>query len=150
MKPACVFNVSVEPRSRLSVIVEIYRTTGEFRRTARAEAKRARTRYRTRGLVGMCCGVTIRGRKSRRVFPQFAIIRIPKNHLTMTTITHECFHATMRWAERRGIRAIPTGGGPSNMRPYMRDLSIEERAATVHDRLCRRVVRQLERRGLLP
>ena len=151
--PVAVFAIRPEHGSRLSVQVEVYETADSMRRVVRAEARRERKPTRTRGLQGMCLGVTVL-RRGRRT-PRFAILRIPKAHLTMSTITHEAFHATCRWAERRGHGAIPVDGsdGPTNMDGRARviaPLSLEERAATVHDALCRRIVIECRRRKLLP
>jgi len=133
--------------------VEVYATARDFRQVVKAEAvESGASRWRTRGLVGECAGVTVRKTKSQRICSGlFAILRFPKRHLTMSTITHEAFHATMRWAERRRIAAIPTAGNASNIsgqRTLRRVASIEERAAMVHDELCRRIVRECNRRKL--
>lgn len=152
MKPIATFHVRPERRSRLAVRVEIFDTVGAMRQLVRREDRRDGRRSRTRGLVGMCQGVTVRikGRKTGL----YAVVRIPKPHLTMSTITHEAFHATCRWAERRGLTAIPVdgSGGPSNMTPrdgWIPLGSVEERAATVHDELCRRMVIHLRRLKLV-
>jgi hypothetical protein len=68
----------------------------------------------------------------------------------MATITHEAFHATMRWAHRRGFDAVPAKPDVSNITGFVKNASLEERAATVHDNLCRRIVIELQRRDLLP
>lgn len=148
------FFLRPERGSRLSVGVEVYRTTGEFRQAVRAENHWfGFKRSRTRGLVGQCVGVEVwryGTHGESRKHPCFAIVRFPKRHLTMSTLTHEAFHATMRWANRRRIAAIPTEGGPSNSTSGRVVTSTEERCAVVHDNLCRRLVIALRRRGLLP
>lgn len=146
------FRIRPERKSRLSLQVEIYPTVGAMRRIVRAEGKRDNKPSRTRGLVGMCQGVTER-RRGRRT-GLFAIVRIPKQYLQMSTITHEAFHATCRWVERRGHRAIPVdhSDGPSNLVPrrgWVKLSSLEERAATVHDEICRRLVIECRRRQLV-
>lgn len=133
--------------------VEVYRTIGEFRHAVRAENRWfGYQRSRTRGLIGQTIGVDVwrheHGRK--RKLSCFAIMRFPKAHLTMSTLTHEAFHATMRWANRRRIPAIPTEGGVSNITYGRYVTSTEERCATVHDRLCRLLVVALTKRRLLP
>lgn len=145
--PIRVFRIRPEPRSRLSIQVEIFRTVGEFRAFNREEDRQYGQRVqRTRGLVGMCMGVTERRRQRKTGL--FAVIRLPRRHLTMSTITHEAFHATCRWAERRGILMIPTNNPDHDI--WKRASSIEERCATVHDTICRKIVTQLNRHRLIP
>lgn len=149
-KPIRIFHVRPEAGSRLSVAIEIYRTAGEMRLTVKDENRRhGFKRSRTRGLVGETVGVTVyrnRTGRPRRTLPLFAIVRFPKEHLTMSTITHEAFHATMRWAERKRIQSIPTGGDrQSNITSPRYVATVEEQCATVHDTLCRKIVVQLRR-----
>lgn len=153
-RPMTAFYVRVGPKSRLSVRVEVFRTTTEFRAAVRAENESLGLKhYRTRRLIGECVGVSCyRGHKQkRRLTGCFAWVRFPKKYLTMSTITHELFHATVRWAERVGLEAIPTGhqDGPTNMEPGNRVDNIEERCASIHDYLCRAVVVQLNKRLLI-
>lgn len=147
MKPLAVFRIRPEAKSHLSVQVEVFRTVKGFQAHERQEDRRDGRRRRTRGLVGVTLGIVER-RPSRRLTGLFATIRIPRSHLTMATITHEAFHATMRWAARRRIAAIPTQSNLSNLTD-LRHLSVEERCAIVHDTMCAKMVRQLRRRHLI-
>lgn len=153
-KPIATFFLRPERGSRLTVGVEVYRTLGDFRQAVRVENQWfGFKRSRTRGLIGQTVGLEVwrnwkKGRERKQ--PCFAIMRFPKRHLTMSTLTHEAFHATMRWANRRKILAIPTEGGESNITYGRYVTSTEERCATVHDNLCRLLVIQLTKRGLLP
>ena len=149
MTPIRVFHVRPDCRSRLRLRVEIFRTTTEFRQAIRAEDRAfGRQPIRIRGLVGACTGVT--ERHQGRIADLFAIVRLPRRHLTMSTITHEAFHATLRWAARQQIPAIPTAGGPSNLHTAGRAVSVEERCAIIHDTICRKIVWNLNRFKLLP
>lgn len=147
-RPVAAFVIRPGHRSRLHALVEVYASVSAFRRRVREDAKTDGTPMRTRGLVGCCYGVTERDRKTKRKTGLFAILKFPRQHLTMSTLTHECFHATMRWAERKGLGAIETKAGRSNMRQPTAPLSLEEQCATVHDRLCAGLVRALITRGL--
>jgi hypothetical protein len=147
-KPLAAFYIRPDKRSRLSVLVEVYPTIAAFRTAERVEAQQNGRRYRTRGLIGSCAGVTVRnnGRKAG----VFANLRFPRQHLTMSTITHEAFHATMRWAERQRITSIPTIGAARSNMTWPSVSTVEERCAGFHDSLCRRIVWECDRRGLFP
>ncbi len=146
--PIRSFNLRPDRRSRLSLRVEIYRTTTEFRAVTRGEdLKYSKRASRTRGLAAECLGVTERTKRTKRLTGLFAIIRIPKPHLTTSTITHEAFHATMRWARRAGIQDVPTDI-PEKDR-WKRNASIEERCAIIHGEICRKIVLQCYRFKLI-
>jgi len=147
--PIARFRVRPEKRKRLSVEVLIFTGLRDFRRHIRHDDWKYKTkRSRTRGLLGHCCGVT--ERRGRRKTGLVAVISMPQQQLTMGTITHEAFHATMRWADRKGFASVPLNGEHiSNMRHGQKVTSIEEQCATVHDAICRRIVSECRRRGLL-
>lgn len=150
-RPVATFFIHPEPSRLLTVGVEVFRTVGEFRAFVRAESRAIRLRSRTRGLVGQCVGIDVTRRGRRH--PCFAILRFPRQHLTVSTLTHEAFHATMRWAQRRNIPAIPTMSTVSNITDRHRPTyvtSLEEQCATVHDRICRELVLALQAHELLP
>lgn len=139
----------------LRVRVEIYASREDIQRVVRAEGRIGGFRMRTRGLVAMCTGWEERRgpQHGRRRLPTFAILRIPKDDLRMSTITHEAFHATMRWAQRVGIREINTHGnnnGNNNMRWPRPVATDEERCAEAHEQICRQIVVWAERLGFLP
>ena len=145
VKPVYVFRIRPDANSRLSIQVEVYRDANVLRRISRAEGRK---RSMTLGLIGECLGVAEwrRGRKTQL----FAIVRLTKEDLTMSTITHEAFHATARWAERRGLKAIPVSGEPSNINGPRMGGGIEEHCAKVHHTICRKIVVKLQQHKLLP
>lgn len=143
--PIAVFRIRPRRNQSLALQVEVYANIRSLRSSLIHEDKiHGLRRVSTKGLVGCVTGVIERckGRKTGL----FAIMRLSKTNLTMATLTHEAFHATMRWAERVNIQYVPTGSGGGN-KPSS---STEERLATVHDSICRMMVHELTKAGLLP
>lgn len=144
-KPAHYFRIYAGPDRRgLFVHVEVYRTVGDLRRTVRADRhlKDDGQPYRTRGLVGMCTGIVERRLLTKRKCASFTVVRLAANACRTATIVHEMFHATCRWAERRGIASLPLANTPKPRGTKRYDCD-EERMATVHDRLCRQLINRL-------
>lgn len=132
-RPVACFRVRAERRSRLCAYVEVYRTRGELRQASRLDYGITKRLYNSRTIVAQCAEVFAR-RRGRRT-PEFAIIRLTAKSRTRD-ISHECFHATLRWAARRGIYGITCGTG---MTPRTRATVLvspyEERAAIVCENL---------------
>lgn len=149
------FPVYPRPKGRLYIRVEIYATCEALQQAVRAEARVGGTRYRTRGLIAMVAGLTERRGPTynHELLPCFAIMRLPATHLTMSTITHECFHATMRWAARVGIAVLDTNGtanGNNNLKWPVPVQTAEEDCATAIDEIARQIVWRCTRLKLIP
>lgn len=136
---------------RIDLRVEVYATLADLRKVVRADHAAGHERSVVRGLLGYCVGVQeyYRDRRGRRRrTPTCAIIRLSRTCLGMETITHEAFHATLRWAERIGITSLPTDDCTSNLTAGIADrhnTSPEETLAGVHGRICRLLVTALRR-----
>lgn len=153
INPIHEFHIRPERGSRLSVKVEVYKSLTALRRMDRLERRCAtgKRRVPNQTIVGQCIGVSEFLRKedgSRRKTSLFAIVRLARGCTNTATITHEAFHATMRWAARRGATSISTIGTPTD-RHKASAQSMEERCANVHDEMCRRIVNELHRRKVL-
>lgn len=125
------FSVRV-PNTRQSVKVVVYERVQDFKQ---------RAGMRSRRVLAFCVSTD-----ARRCVAE---IHIPRRYLSIGTITHEAFHATCRYMERRGGLAIPITGNVTNMDPGEPE-SPEEHAAKVLDGLCTRISLQLYRRKLYP
>jgi hypothetical protein len=142
-KPLTCFRVRAERSSRWSVYVEVYRTRDDLRKASAMDPGTSRGGSST--IVAQCCEITRthnqwsrRGKLLRqRRAPEFAVIRLTAKSRTRD-ITHECFHATMRWAKRAGIASIATGPYADSRELIRRPA--EERMAVVHENLCAGVV----------
>lgn len=139
--PCVVFAVRPERGARWRVVVEVYSTQADLTAVSRIDGALSVPRRRVRGgrLYGECLGITerVRGRRT----PTVALVRLCAPHLGIATVTHEAFHATCRWAERRGYPLMPTDGRDGSW--------LEERLASVHDECTRRIYNELIDRGLV-
>ena len=143
-RPLHYFRVRPSRRSRLFVHVEVYRTVGDLRRASDCDSRLAGKRFNARGMVGQCVAIEERRKRDHRLLGGFAIVRLAARYCGTTTITHEAFHATCRWAARKRLTLDLSCSMTRAMiaRP-------EERMATAHDALCRGIVHRLYRLGVL-
>ncbi len=140
-----------DPKSRLQVRVFIYPSLVEMRRavvrtdrimrTVNANTRRSGP---TRRLQGICYGLVERGHVSRRVRPTFAMILLSRTCLGIGTLSHEVWHATCRYLDRRKIRPYRT-----DFERPQEDQDLEERAARAHDEMMQQLVRGLYRKKVL-
>ncbi len=142
-KPKAGFFIKPSRYSRLRVIVLVFRTVKEFRRYVWVDARRNGSSVRTKHLLACCLG-------ARRRSDDVCVILLPERHLRVETISHEVFHATCRWFQRRYGQAcdFDSSGAQSNMRPGNVRTSLEERFAIAHGRLCASLVREARRHKL--
>lgn len=140
-RPAHYFRVRVSRRSRLFIHVEVYQTQPELVGASQWD----RTGWTPPRLSAQCVEIVVRGQRSKRLRPDFAIIRLTAASRT-GDITHEAFHATLRWARRQGVTALPiasAGGGPRQTS------ALEERCARVHETICIGLINGLYNCGYL-
>ena len=102
-RPLHYFRARPSRRSRLFAHVEVYRTLGDLRRASDCDSRLSGKRWSARHIVGQCVALEERSRRDRRLLGGFAIIRLAVPHCGTTTITHEAFHATCRWAARKRL-----------------------------------------------
>jgi hypothetical protein len=155
--PAYVIHINPDRHYRHDVRVEIYRTLAELRTAVRCGVRASgMAEYKVHGLLGYCEGVeeyfrrksTGRRWRSRTC----AVIKLAQTNLRTGTLTHECFHATLRYAERVGLGQTTVGDlaldGTSSLVRDQHPHS-EERLATVHGNLCRGLISELYTHKLL-
>jgi hypothetical protein len=140
-----VFYVKPEQGSALNVRVEIFRNLTTMRafcklrdRQFKQWEKRSKPRSFKR-TIGQCEGSRWYYTSNSRIVPTFAIIRLAKGYTATSTVTHEAFHALLRFAQRRRIPFIRTGGKDVN----------EERFAHALDTMVESIARGLKRRKLI-
>lgn len=136
----------------VDIRIEVYENLRDLRAVVRAENAEAGHSCVLGGLLGYCTGVEeyLRRPSGRRWRTRTcAIIRLSRTKLGTETITHECFHATLRYAARVGITQIATSDEhESNLARGVKDRvrsSPEETLAGCHGRLCRLLVAALRR-----
>lgn len=140
-RPKATFEIRVKPGSHYRVRVQIYKTIKGFHAAEGVGyGKWGRSGKR---LMACCFGIEERDRATNRLSGLFAGIRMPEAHMRMNTITHELFHATMRWAKRAKIDGRLGDNVPSGHLRKRR--SAEEQCAIVHGNLCSEFVRQMNR-----
>ena len=145
-----VVRVRPSRRARLYAEVHVYSS----RRAFHHAVKSAGRRDRTRGLVGRCIGVTERVVGTGRRTGLFAVVQLSRDHLGVSVVSHELFHATIRWAHRVGIQSIPTNLSLSNSTArtpaafLTAQRTPEERCASAHDEMMRQAINAFWRRGL--
>jgi hypothetical protein len=101
------FHVRPRKGSWLSIRIEVFPTLGSFRAAVRRMNRTYGFKQHTRRLMGFCFGVertTLGGHRTGLC----AVIQVPRSSLKTSTLTHEAFHATLRWAERKGYTEIVT------------------------------------------
>lgn len=137
-EPLVCFRVRAERRSRLCICVEVYRGVRDLRRASRLDATGGKVASRT--FVAQCAEVVAFSGKSAdgrvRKRPEFAVVRLTRKSRTRD-ITHECFHATLRWATRAGYVDMRFASRDSRA---FTDRALEERMAVVHENLCAGIV----------
>lgn len=143
------FRIRPQRRSFLSCQVEVWPDAKSFRNRIRVLSQW--DHVRVRGLMAATFGCRLHRRRpgrAERLTGVFAVLVFSQKDLGMATLTHEAFHATMRWAERKGWTAIPLHLGHGNI-DRKRVNSIEEQCAKAHDNICRRLVIELRRHKVI-
>lgn len=138
----------------VDIRVEVYANLRELRDVVKRENAEADVSYVTSQLFAYCTGVDeyMRRPGGRRWRTKTcAIIRFARTKLGTETLTHEAFHATMRYAQRVGIALTDVADADnrtSNLARGVKDrhrASPEETLAGCHGRLCRLIVTALRR-----
>lgn len=128
---------------RFSVRVVVYRTVRAMRREIyRRSLRHSGDRLRLRGARG-CCFET----NDKRCPQIAALILLAQPYLGVGTISHECFHATMRIMARRGFGTLHLNG--AGRRWALKRSQIEELAAHTQGELCKVIVQVLYARKLI-
>jgi hypothetical protein len=141
--PELIFRVYAEHGSRLYFRVKIFRTVRDMRAYARRRSPGARFGH----FLGLASTWTkLRYSKHRqrwRTLPECGEILFAKHRLQVGILSHECTHAAIGWAKRRGLHVDRA----ETFRPLVPD--DEERLCHVQGHLVSQIVRQLYARQYL-
>ena len=128
-RPAHYFRVHTSRHARVFLHVEVYTTRQQLIAASRFDRCGVTTSSK---LSAQCVEIIVRGTRDKRLRPDFAVVRLTAQSRS-GDITHEAFHATLRWAARQGMDqiALSWSGGQPN-RPRLVDVT-EERLALVNE-----------------
>ena len=131
----------------LYAVVTVYPTLRALREAVRELDRRDRvgrpTADRNR-LSGLCVAIIERRRRDQKLLPCFAWVYLSRTALGMSTITHECVHAGLRYLARLGVDSLLTAH--ANV-PTWR--TREETLANAVDQMASQIVLGCRRAGIM-